>query len=216
MRWLRWPGGPNLTGSGFESTRYLARWLLLGTTIGVVAGLGAIAFFLAIDWSTHLFLGQPHWRGCVGASPDGTTLATAAGRALGGLLSGLIVFTLAPEAEGHGTDAAIAAIHHRQGRVRARIPPIKLLASALVVPGALHMGYGWVQIGMSRGSLDLPLCMVVVLPFVKIVSTSLSIGSGGSGGIFGPGMVIGGMLGATFWRLTYGLLRACPTARRRS
>jgi CIC family chloride channel protein len=81
---------------------------------------------------------------------------------------------------------------------------------ALVVPGALHMGYGWVQIGMGRGLLDLPLWMVVALPFAKIVSTSLSIGSGGSGGIFGPGMVIGGMLGATFWRLTYGLLPGLP------
>jgi CIC family chloride channel protein len=50
--------------------------------------------------------------------------------ALGGLLSGLIVFSLAPEAEGHGTDAAIAALHHRQGRMRARIPPIKLIASS--------------------------------------------------------------------------------------
>jgi Voltage gated chloride channel/TrkA-C domain len=52
---------------------------------------------------------------------------------LGGLLSGLIVFGLAPEAEGHGTDAAIAAIHHNGGRVRARIPPIKLVASAITI-----------------------------------------------------------------------------------
>src|SRR5262249_29300484 len=37
----------------------------------------------------------------------------------------------------------------------------------------------------------------------KILATSLSIGSGGSGGIFGPGMVIGGMLGATFWHLLH-------------
>jgi len=40
-----------------------------------------------------------------------------------------------------------------------------------------------------------------VLPFAKILATSLSIGSGGSGGIFGPGMVIGGFLGAGAWRL---------------
>ena len=43
--------------------------------------------------------------------------------------------------------------------------------------------------------------MVLVLPFAKILATSLSIGSGGSGGIFGPGMFIGGMLGAGIWRL---------------
>ena len=31
---------------------------------------------------------------------------------LGGLISGFLVFRFAPEAEGHGTDAAIAAVHH--------------------------------------------------------------------------------------------------------
>jgi CIC family chloride channel protein len=81
---------------------------------------------------------------------------------------------------------------------------------ALLIPGALHMGYGWVQISMGRELLGLPLWMVVLLPFAKILSTSLSIGSGGSGGIFGPGMVIGGMLGATFWRLAYGTLPDVP------
>jgi CIC family chloride channel protein len=285
------------------------------------------------------------------------------------------VFTLAPEAEGHGTDSAIDAIHHKQGTVRARIPPIKLIASAitigsggsggregpaaqisagfgslmgkwlrlevqnrriavaagigsgigaifraplggavlaaeilyihdlevealipaliasivgysifcsfygfspifggqtnlgfnhpvqlvyyavlgvacgvfgilysrsfygvaslshhiklpawlkpaigglvvglmgLVLPGALHMGYGWVQIAMGRELLGLPLWVVLVLPVAKIVSTSLSIGSGGSGGIFGPGMVIGGMLGASLWRLCHGFLPGMP------
>ena len=52
--------------------------------------------------------------------------------------------------------------------------------------------------------------MVLVLPFAKILATSLSIGSGGSGGIFAPGMVIGGMLGATLWRLGYGVLPQMP------
>lgn len=32
------------SGSGFESTRNLTKWLLLSTTIGIVAGLGAIVF----------------------------------------------------------------------------------------------------------------------------------------------------------------------------
>jgi chloride channel protein, CIC family len=34
---------------------------------------------------------------------------------------------------------------------------------------------------------------------VKILTTSLTIGSGGSGGVFGPGMVIGGFLGGALW-----------------
>jgi CIC family chloride channel protein len=53
--------------------------------------------------------------------------------AVGGLLSGLLVFTVAPEAEGHGTDAAIAAYHYHQGRSRPRVPLVKIVASALTI-----------------------------------------------------------------------------------
>jgi CIC family chloride channel protein len=63
---------------------------------------------------------------------------------------------------------------------------------------------------MTRDLLTLPLWIVLVLPFAKILATSLSIGSGGSGGIFGPGMVIGGMLGAAFWRLGQDILPQMP------
>ncbi|HKV08855.1 MAG TPA: chloride channel protein [Thermoanaerobaculia bacterium] len=52
---------------------------------------------------------------------------------LGGLLSGWLVFTLAPEAEGHGTDAAVGAYHRHAGEVRTRIPFIKGLASAITI-----------------------------------------------------------------------------------
>ena len=40
-----------------------------------------------------------------------------------------------------------------------------------------------------------------MVPFVRILATGLSIGSGGSGGVFGPGIVIGAFLGAAVWRL---------------
>ena len=36
-------------GSGFESSRYLLKWLLLGSCIGTVAGLGAVVFAMAIE-----------------------------------------------------------------------------------------------------------------------------------------------------------------------
>jgi CIC family chloride channel protein len=80
----------------------------------------------------------------------------------------------------------------------------------LVLPQALGMGYGWVQISMGPGLLSLPLWVILLLPFAKIVTTGLSIGSGGSGGIFGPGMVIGGMVGAVLWRLCYHVLPGVP------
>ena len=79
----------------------------------------------------------------------------------------------------------------------------------LVLPSCLHMGYGWVQIAMTDINL-LPLWVILLLPFAKILSTSLSISSGGSGGIFGPGMVIGGMLGASFWQLFHTMFAGMP------
>lgn len=72
---------------------------------------------------------------------------------------------------------------------------------ALVFPEVLGTGYGWVQKMMTVDLLTFPLWLVLLLPLAKILATSLSIGSGGSGGIFGPGMVIGGLVGAVVWRL---------------
>jgi CIC family chloride channel protein len=80
----------------------------------------------------------------------------------------------------------------------------------LVLPQALGMGYGWIQISMGSGLFSIPLWVILILPFAKIVTTGFSIGSGGSGGIFGPGMVIGGKLGAAVWRLSYHVLPGLP------
>ena len=72
---------------------------------------------------------------------------------------------------------------------------------ALAIPEVLGTGYGWIQEGLGRQLLTLPLWIVLVLPFARILATGLSIGSGGSGGIFGPGMIIGAFIGASVWRL---------------
>lgn len=74
-------------------------------------------------------------------------------------------------------------------------------ALALAIPEVLGTGYGWIQKGLGHQLLGIPLWVVVALPLAKILATSLSIGSGGSGGIFGPGMLIGAFVGAAIWRL---------------
>ena len=80
----------------------------------------------------------------------------------------------------------------------------------LVMPQTLGIGDGWIQVSMGSGLLALPLWVILLLPLVKILATGLSIGSGGSGGIFGPGLVIGGAAGALLWRLGYHLLPGLP------
>lgn len=80
----------------------------------------------------------------------------------------------------------------------------------LAFPESLATGYGWLQRGMRDGLPDVALWVVLLLPFVKIATTSLSIGSGGSGGIFGPGMVIGGFVGLGVWRVLHDIAPGMP------
>ena len=74
--------------------------------------------------------------------------------AAGGLASGLLVYTFAPEAEGHGTDAAIDAFHNKRGEIRGRIPIIKTIASAITLGtgGSAGREGPIAQIGAGFGS----------------------------------------------------------------
>ena len=363
---------------------YLRKWVVLGALIGVVGGLGAIVFYTALEAATRLLLGGvaglippgPQGEGGAAITPALRPWALPLVVGFGGLVAGFIVFRWAPEAEGHGTDAAVDAFHHHPRGIRARVPLIKVVASAItigsggsggregptaqisagfgsllgrlldldqhdariavaagigagigaifraplggavlgaeimytddvesdalvpsfiasivaysifgsavgftpifgqqgrftfsdpaqlvwyaligvlsgavgllyvssfyglterfrrwrvprairpavaglavgslgiVLPGVLGTGYGWLQAGLDRNTLlALPLWLILVLPFAKILATSLSIGSGGSGGVFGPGMVIGGLLGAAVWRLLAPIAPAIP------
>ena len=40
-----------------RAAKYLRKWVVLGALIGVVGGLGAIAFYTALELATHFFLG---------------------------------------------------------------------------------------------------------------------------------------------------------------
>jgi H+/Cl- antiporter ClcA len=72
---------------------------------------------------------------------------------------------------------------------------------ALALPEVLGTGYGWVQKGLGAELAHTPLLIILALPLARILATSLSIGTGGSGGVFGPGMVIGAFTGLAVWRL---------------
>jgi H+/Cl- antiporter ClcA len=358
-----------------SAASYLKKWTVLGVLIGAVAGVGAIVFYEALTFSTHLFLsGLAGYHVPTPVGEGARQASTAAARpwalplvaGIGALLGALLVYRFAPEAEGHGTDAAISAVHHNPRGVRFRAIVVKIVASALTIgsggsggregptgqisagfgsllarvldlepadgriavatgvgsgigaifgaplggavlaseilyrddfepaallpcfiasavsyvvfssvegfsplfgyvssyhftdpvqliwfaligllaglvgllyaksfygmvdlfhrlpwprwvnpaiggvlvgtigiaiPEVLGTGYGWVQDSLGHGLLAIPLWIVLILPLARIVATGLSIGSGGSGGIFGPGMVIGAFLGASVWRL---------------
>jgi CIC family chloride channel protein len=364
-------------GGFIRRSGYLRKWLILGVSIGIIAGLGAVVFYLALDYAGRFLLGylagydipKPVGDGGDPGSPGFDRPWAIPLVAFGGaLVSAWLVAKFAPEAEGHGTDSAIEAVHTDPGAVRARAIVVKTIASALtigsggsggregpaaqisagfgslltrwlklpyedgriavslgigsgigaifgaplggavlaasiiyredfdykalipgfitsatayavlgsilgfeplfgfvaadfrfdhpldlswfivlglvaaffgylyarlfygtvaltaklpgnkvikpaigglavgllalLVPQVLASGYGWAQKAAATDTLmAIPLWIVLILPLAKIVATSLSIGTGGSGGIFGPGVVIGAFVGAAIWRL---------------
>ncbi len=72
----------------------------------------------------------------------------------GGLISGLLVRTFAPEAEGTGTDGYIDAFHNKGGSMRRRVPLIKSLATIATLSSGGSAGKEGpiAQIGAGIGS----------------------------------------------------------------
>jgi CIC family chloride channel protein len=66
-----------------------------------------------------------------------------------------------------------------------------LVGDALVL-SVLSFGYGVLQRGLDPSAAGLTAGVLLAVALGKIVTTGLTIGSGGSGGVFGPSMVIGG------------------------
>jgi len=66
---------------------------------------------------------------------------------------------------------------------------------ALWFPQIMAGGYGWIQEAIN-GNLTLQLMAALVV--AKILATSFTISSGGSGGVFAPSLFIGAMLGGAF------------------
>jgi CIC family chloride channel protein len=69
---------------------------------------------------------------------------------------------------------------------------------ALAYPQVLSVGYGAIDMALAQ---QLALWLMLVLVFVKILATAITIGSGGSGGIFAPSLLIGAMAGGFFGTL---------------
>ncbi len=120
------------------------KWALMGTLIGIIAGLGAIALYISIELvTTYLLTGltgfSPPRSGLLAGtsfykySPNIHSLFIPISLVIGGILVGIILNKTAPEAKGHGTDAAISAFHNNGGKIRRRIPLVKTVASAITI-----------------------------------------------------------------------------------
>jgi CIC family chloride channel protein len=138
---LRW--FPEFWDLSRRRLRPQARVLGLSLLVGLISGIGAVLFFTACQLVVYVALdaivgyhpsppgGEPPFFAETGHTFHPWLLLLVP--TIGGIVSGLLVFTIAPEAEGHGTDAAIAAYHYHQGRIRPRVPLVKIVASALTI-----------------------------------------------------------------------------------
>ena len=119
------------------------RWLFNFILIGIIAGLGSVIFHSLCQLGVHYFMdlmagyrpggpaGEHHLLPPTNTPFNKWILLFLP--AIGGIVSGWLVYTFAPEAEGHGTDAAIDAYHTKGGFIRGRVPIIKTIASAITL-----------------------------------------------------------------------------------
>ncbi len=143
----------------------LAQLFALSVLVGLIAGLGAVVFHVMLGASAYGlldYLAGYRPPGAAGEPPlFGPSTRPFSRWVLfllpiaGGLVAGAIVQWFAPEAEGHGTDAAIRAYHREGGRIRARVPLIKAISSAITIGSGGSAGREGpiAQIGAGFGAI---------------------------------------------------------------
>jgi CIC family chloride channel protein len=119
------------------------RLIVDAVLLGVAGALAAQLFTYLLRAATWLFQVQLAGYRPPGLPDEGGVLREVIGPhglwlvpvvvALGGLIVGFLVQRLAPETEGHGTDTVVHAFHRADGVLRARVTPVKLLASAITI-----------------------------------------------------------------------------------
>jgi CIC family chloride channel protein len=121
---------------------YHFRWVTLSIAVGVVSGIGAIVFDeLLLFILKHTITCFTGYMEPVRGAPVAQVLGFVSPYnyliilipALGGLISGIISYTLAPETAGDGTDAMIEAFHKKGGFMRTRAPFVKIISSAITI-----------------------------------------------------------------------------------
>ncbi len=159
------PKSLSTTIANIKSWIRLKRVLLLAIPTGIIAGLGSVIFFTLLDVSHSFFL--EYLTGYFPPGPGGEhSLVHVPSKEMirwmffvvptvGGLLAGWLIYAFAPEAEGHGTDAALDSYHFRHAIIRGRIPLIKTIASAITIGSGGSGGREGpiAQIGAGFGSI---------------------------------------------------------------
>ena len=106
--------------------RAVLRWSILGASVGIVAGCGASLFIVGLTWIVsavdHGRASLPWW-------------SIAAFPAIGGLVVGYLLWRADRVAfvSACGTDSFIDAVEEADGRIRARVPLLRILGAWLTI-----------------------------------------------------------------------------------
>lgn len=119
------------------------KWSLLAAGVGLFAGIACVVFDVLTQMIHHFtvlqFAGLPQAealgeQSIFGESPvDFQPWMIVVVMTIGGLVSGFLVYRIAPEAEGAGMDAAVNAFHNRKGVIKWHVPLVKTIASAVTL-----------------------------------------------------------------------------------
>jgi H+/Cl- antiporter ClcA len=96
----------------------VVKWVALATCVGVIVG-GATTAFLKLLYVSDAVMGQYQWYFLL--LPVGMFVSSA------------LVQWLAPDAEGHGTEKVIEAVHKQSGRIKPAVVPVKLAATIATI-----------------------------------------------------------------------------------
>ena len=179
---------------GFFGLEVILGTYSLGAMVPVfLASVVGVAVFTAFEGSQALLAVPP-----LGASTPLALLAALLLGALGGAVG--LAYT-------RGLDRV-----ERLGEHVARSPWLRAAAGGLIVgvlgfflPQILGVGYATMHAALLGA---LPLGLIALLLVAKYVATLVTIGAGGSGGVFAPSLYLGAMLGSVYGLVLHAALPA--------
>jgi len=94
------------------------KWVFLSVIVGCMVGVSTAIFLKTLNWSSETASLHKHYFFLL---------------PLALFLSAIIIKFLAPDAEGHGTEKVIEAIHKNDGIIKAAVVPVKLVATIITI-----------------------------------------------------------------------------------
>lgn len=101
------------------------KWVALATIIGAIVGASTAVFLKILQWSASFAGKAPFYF---------LALPVAL------FLSVVLVRYLAPDAQGHGTEKVIEAVHKYSGKIKAAVVPVKLVATVITIAAGGSVG----------------------------------------------------------------------------